>query len=53
VKSHPQSIKGVCNGDSGGPFVVKDDKTNQYYLAGVTSYGDDDCTGKNLKNIWN
>jgi len=33
---------GPCKGDSGGPaFVVRG---NQEYVAGVTSYGDEDCT---------
>jgi len=35
--------KGICDGDSGGPFNVKDNKTNSYYIAGVVSYGDQFC----------
>jgi len=35
--------KGVCDGDSGGPFVVEDNKTNSYYIAGVVSYSDQFC----------
>lgn len=34
-----------CNGDSGGPLEIK--KSNgAYYLAGVVSYGNENCNGK-------
>ena len=34
--------KNTCNGDSGGPAFYRDDEGN-YYVAGVTSYGDQYC----------
>lgn len=35
--------KNTCNGDSGGPAFYQDDNGN-YLLAGVTSWGDANCT---------
>lgn len=38
---YPQSPGGPCSGDSGGPAFVT--RSGQEYLAGVTSYGDENC----------
>ncbi len=35
--------KNTCNGDSGGPAFFRD-ASNNYFVAGVTSYGDAYCT---------
>lgn len=40
--SYTQSGGGPCSGDSGGPAFVK--RSNVEYVAGVTSYGDQNCT---------
>ena len=32
--------------DSGGPFVIKDEKTGAYYQTGITSVTFDTCAGR-------
>ena len=39
--------KDTCQGDSGGPLVQKDATTGQWYLSGVTSYGEA-CAGRGV-----
>jgi hypothetical protein len=39
---YSQGDGGPCSGDSGGPAFILRDTTE--YVAGVTSYGDEDCT---------
>ena len=38
---YPQKSSGPCNGDSGGPAVIR--RGNRLYVAGITSYGDKIC----------
>jgi secreted trypsin-like serine protease len=40
--SYEQADAGPCFGDSGGPAFI--DRGGQAYVAGITSYGDADCT---------
>lgn len=40
---YQDSGKNTCNGDSGGPAFYRD-ASNNYFVAGVTSYGDAYCT---------
>lgn len=35
--------KDSCNGDSGGPFIVKKDSSSPYILAGLVSFGTSYC----------
>jgi len=35
-------------GDSGGPFMLKDDKTGAFWLTGVVSSGYDKCGGRTI-----
>jgi secreted trypsin-like serine protease len=44
--SYVQNPDGACNGDSGGPAFVDpadDGIDGQWYVGGVTSYGDGTC----------
>jgi uncharacterized protein (TIGR03382 family) len=38
---YDQDIGGPCSGDSGGPAFI--DRGDTTYVAGITSYGDEDC----------
>lgn len=41
-------VHSSCYGDSGGPFVLKDETSQFYYLAGLVSSGNDGCGGRTV-----
>jgi hypothetical protein len=41
--SYLQQVAGPCFGDSGGPAYIQ--RGSSWYLAGLTSWGGDDCSG--------
>ncbi|XP_051047179.1 mannan-binding lectin serine protease 1 isoform X2 [Phodopus roborovskii] len=43
--------KDACAGDSGGPMVTKDEETDQWYLVGVVSWGED-CGKKDRYGVY-
>lgn len=45
VEGNLETAKDSCKGDSGSPFLIKDDMTSQWFVAGIVSYGDG-CYGR-------
>ncbi|XP_038200783.1 mannan-binding lectin serine protease 1 isoform X3 [Arvicola amphibius] len=43
--------KDACAGDSGGPMMTQDQETNQWYLVGVVSWGED-CGKKDRYGVY-
>ena len=41
------ALASACNGDSGGPLLVRD-SSSRYAILGVTSYGPEDCDGHSV-----
>ena len=37
--------KDTCSGDSGGPLMLYDKPSGQWFLVGIVSYGDYPCNG--------
>jgi len=44
--------KDSCEGDSGGPMTVSEDKTMKYFQVGIVSYGPSICGTKGLPGIY-
>lgn len=45
VEGNLETAKDSCQGDSGSPFLIRDDVTSQWFVAGIVSYGDR-CYGR-------